>query len=157
MRFPVRLLLMAPGPLRYEFVKEGIDFYSQRVKPFLDFETHFPRIKVPKDPQERRRREAEGLRRYFPPRAYRRALDEKGRCLSSRELASLLNKLFSQHREFVVFAGGPEGLAEDLLKEAQMRLSLSPLTLNHELALLVFCEALYRSLTILSGLPYHRE
>lgn len=156
MRFPVRLLLMAPGPLKFPFVSQGIDFYLGRVKPFLQFETRFPKVKAPGFPEDRKRKEAEILEKHLPRGSFLIALEEKGRALNSYELSEFLGRLFSQRRQIVVVAGGPEGLAESLLKKADFRLSLSALTLNHEIALLVFCEALYRSLTILSGTPYHR-
>ncbi len=156
MRYPSRLLLLAPGPLKFPFISQGIDFYRARVKPYLQFEVLFPKVKAEGSPQDRRAQEAHRLRKHIPPSAYLLALDERGRLFSSRELARFWEDLFLSHREIVVVAGGPEGLETGLLAQAQFRLSLSPLTLNHEIALLVFCEALYRSLTILSGGPYHR-
>jgi len=152
MRFPVRLLLLAPGPLRFSFVQEGLAYYARRLRPYLRFETRFPRIKG-KHPAE----EAQRLLAHLPPRAYLLALDERGRSLDTRKMARWLEKLLLQHREIAVVCGGPEGLPPEILKQAQEKLSLSPLTLNHELALLVFTEALYRALSLLSGHPYHRD
>ncbi|OAQ21483.1 23S rRNA (pseudouridine(1915)-N(3))-methyltransferase RlmH [Thermosulfurimonas dismutans] len=156
MRFPVRLLLMAPGPLKFPFVSQGIDFYRVRVKPFLQFETLFPKVKATGSPEARKQKEAETLMKHIPSGSYVITLDEKGQILNSPQLSEFLGQLFTQRREIVVVAGGPDGLADKILRGADFRLSLSALTLNHEIALLVFCEALYRSLTILSGSPYHR-
>ena len=157
MRFPVRLLLLAPGPLKFSFVSQGIDFYVHRVKPFLKFEVLFPKVKVAGDREERKVKEAGVLGKHIPSGSYLIALDEKGCHLDSVRLSEFWGRLFSSRKEIVVVAGGPEGLAESLLQKTDFRLSLSALTLNHEIALLVFCEALYRSLTILSGSPYHRH
>ena len=52
--------------------------------------------------------------------------------------------------------GGAEGHPEAVREEADLLLSLSPLTLQHELALLVLMEQLYRVLTLRAGHPYHR-
>ncbi len=157
MRFPVRLLLLAPGPLRYVFVKEGLSFYTERLKPFLNFEALFPKVKSGGAPESRLREEARMLKKHLPEGGYLVVLDERGRRFRTKELASWFGKLLSQVRQITVVCGGPEGLPPEILEKADFQLSLSPLTLNHELALLVFCEALYRALTILSGHPYHRE
>ncbi|RTG95352.1 23S rRNA (pseudouridine(1915)-N(3))-methyltransferase RlmH, partial [Thermus scotoductus] len=52
--------------------------------------------------------------------------------------------------------GGAEGYSEGVREGADLLLSLSPLTLQHELALLVLMEQLYRILTLRAGHPYHR-
>ncbi len=97
------------------------------------------------------------FKKYLPEGGYLLALDERGRSFRTPELASWFEGLLSRARRITVVCGGPEGLAPEILEAADSRLSLSPLTLNHELALLVFCETLYRVLTLLSGHPYHRD
>jgi 23S rRNA (pseudouridine1915-N3)-methyltransferase len=52
--------------------------------------------------------------------------------------------------------GGPSGLAMEIREEADLVLSLSPMTLSHELTLLVLVEQLYRAMAILNHLPYPR-
>ena len=56
--------------------------------------------------------------------------------------------------EFMI--GGAFGLADQLRDNAQIRLSLAPWTLPHELARLVLAEQLYRAGTIVRGEPYHK-
>jgi len=52
--------------------------------------------------------------------------------------------------------GGAYGLGEGVLARAQQELSLSPMTLPHQVARLVLSEQLYRAGTILRGEPYHK-
>ncbi|WP_297056532.1 23S rRNA (pseudouridine(1915)-N(3))-methyltransferase RlmH [Thermosulfurimonas sp.] len=151
MRWPVRLLLLAPGPLRYPFIREGLDFYAQRLRPYLHFETLFP--KASGGPEK----EGRILKRHLSPGDYLVALTERGKLFSTREFASWLENLLPSRRRITVLAGGPEGLCPELLSASHFQLSLSPLTFHHELALLVFAETLYRALTLLSGHPYHRD
>jgi 23S rRNA (pseudouridine1915-N3)-methyltransferase len=82
------------------------------------------------------------------------ALDRSGRLLSSRELARKLESWAVPRATFVI--GGPMGLHDVVLDAADAVWSLSPLTLPHELARVVVAEQLYRALTILRGLPYHK-
>lgn len=85
------------------------------------------------------------------------ALDRAGLALDSERLAERLGgweETPPQRTAFVV--GGPVGLAPELLAAADVRLSLGPLTLPHQLARVVLAEQLYRATTILRGEPYHR-
>ena len=82
-------------------------------------------------------------------------LDERGKALDSKDLAEFLEKHMDKN---VCFAVGPaEGFSETLKKEADFTLSLSRLTLQHDLAALVLSEALYRSFTIINNHPYHKD
>ncbi len=83
-------------------------------------------------------------------------LDERGQTLNTIELASKIEKWLEASKDLCFLVGGPEGISPELKHKAHFLLSLSPLTLNHEIAILVLMEALYRSFTILKKIPYHR-
>ena len=53
--------------------------------------------------------------------------------------------------------GGADGTASALQRDADLLLSLSPLTLPHGLCRIVLSEQLYRAVSLLAGHPYHRE
>jgi len=57
---------------------------------------------------------------------------------------------------FLIVIGGAFGLGREILERSSLKLSLSPMTLPHEIARLILAEQLYRALTILRGLPYHK-
>lgn len=85
------------------------------------------------------------------------ALDERGKGLTSTAFADLLKR----HRddgckELAFLMGGPDGHGPAIAQAAQVRLSLSAMTLPHGLARAVLAEQLYRASTLLSGHPYHR-
>lgn len=83
-------------------------------------------------------------------------LDSRGDALSSEELATWLGVRRDSGQQTIVFAIGPaSGWSAQAPRQAQMVLSLGPMTLPHELARLVLTEQLYRAFTILSGHPYH--
>ncbi len=84
------------------------------------------------------------------------AMDAQGKHTTSEGLARYLHKQVSTYRNVAFLIGGPVGLAPEVLASANDTLSLSPLTLPHELARVVLLEQLYRALTILSGEQYHK-
>lgn len=83
-------------------------------------------------------------------------LEVAGKSLSSHRLADFLKSRELEAREVSFVIGGPEGLPQITREEADFQWSLSPLTLPHDLAMVVTCEALYRASTINAGLPYHK-
>ncbi len=77
--------------------------------------------------------------------------------MNSRELARYLEQRALTASAGVAFIiGGAYGLGNDVLAQTQRKLSLSPMTLPHQVARLVLAEQLYRAGTILRGEPYHK-
>jgi 23S rRNA (pseudouridine1915-N3)-methyltransferase len=84
------------------------------------------------------------------------ALDQRGKHLGSEKLAALMNEHMVQSvPEWTFLIGGPYGLSETLRKEADLVLSLSAMTLTHQMARLLILEQLYRCCTIIRNEPYH--
>lgn len=151
------ITLLAPGPLKYPFVKEGIDYYLRGISKWIKVSAKFPKVKSSFSSKETRlKAEEEVLLKNVSEKAFVILLDERGERVSTKELSELLEKLLETQREIIFIVGGPEGVSEAVKKRAQMILRLSDLTLNHEIALLVLAEALYRALSLLKGHPYHR-
>lgn len=85
------------------------------------------------------------------------ALDRTGKEWSSEELARYLNDAGIRGTAGISFViGGAYGLSQALLHRADHRLSLSAMTLPHDLARLVLAEQIYRAGTIIRGEPYHK-
>jgi 23S rRNA (pseudouridine1915-N3)-methyltransferase len=87
----------------------------------------------------------------IPDRAYKVLLASDGRQLDSVQFSEWLEERRQNGRDLCFVVGGPKGLE----LEADMRLSLGPLTLPHQLARVVLLEQLYRAHKILAGEPYH--
>jgi 23S rRNA (pseudouridine1915-N3)-methyltransferase len=96
-------------------------------------------------------REDEKVGPRIPDRALTVLLASDGRMLSSEELSAWLEERRRDGRDVCFVVGGPRGL--DL--EADLRLSLGPMTLPHQLARVVLLEQLYRAHKILAREPYH--
>ena len=85
------------------------------------------------------------------------ALDPDGKRWSSAELAGYIGRQRDQGvRELAFCVGGADGFSEPFLRRANLKVSLSPMTMPHELARVVLLEQLYRAFTMLSNHPYPR-
>ncbi len=84
------------------------------------------------------------------PNVYKIALDPAGRIMDSAKLAGIFE------RDLMFLIGGAEGLPEEWRDRADLLLSLTPMTMPHELARVVLAEQIYRALTTLRGHPYPR-
>jgi len=102
-------------------------------------------------------REGERLLAALAPAEHVIALDERGRELTTRELAGWLGTRMQQGEDLAFLIGGPDGLAPQVLARSHFRLALSRLTLPHALARVLLTEQLYRAHCILGNHPYHRD
>lgn len=83
-------------------------------------------------------------------------MDQRGKQVSSEELANFLRYHRDQGTQEVIFGIGPaDGWEDATLRVATQVLSMGKMTLPHELARVVLLEQLYRGYTILTGHPYH--
>ena len=98
-------------------------------------------------------RELRDARRRVPERAFTVLLDAGGPALDSEAFAGWLEERRQDGRELAFVIGGAYGAPE--LDRVDMRLSLGPMTLPHQLARVVLLEQLYRGHRILAGEPYH--
>ncbi|MEO0750800.1 MAG: 23S rRNA (pseudouridine(1915)-N(3))-methyltransferase RlmH [Pseudomonadota bacterium] len=101
--------------------------------------------------------EAALLDKALPEGAVRVVLDERGKALSSVELADQLARWRDDGRGDVAFCiGGADGLDPGFRARADMALSFGKMVWPHMLARVMLSEQLYRAATILAGAPYHR-
>ncbi|MEP9399703.1 23S rRNA (pseudouridine(1915)-N(3))-methyltransferase RlmH [Mesorhizobium sp. KR2-14] len=106
---------------------------------------------------ERKREEAQKLQAQLASGAALVLLDERGKNISSEDLAERIGRLRDGGQKNLVIAiGGPDGHDAALRERAELTLSFGALTWPHQLVRIMLAEQLYRVATILSGHPYHR-
>ena len=84
------------------------------------------------------------------------ALDERGKSVTTEQLARLLQDWMRIGRDVAFLIGGADGLDQRVKQEAALTLSLSSMTLPHQLVRVLLAEQLYRALSLLRNHPYHR-
>ncbi len=141
-----------PGPLA-----PAIREYERRAARYWRLEAAEAPAARGANPRAALRREAEAVRKRLRDGFSRVALTREGDRWSSRELARWLERLATGAAPGVHFlVGGAFGIEPSLRDACCRRLSLSSLTLPHDLARLVLAEQLYRAGTILRNEPYHK-
>lgn len=150
------LLVISVGRTRRGPLREIEDDYLLRISRFAAIE----RVAVPASQRssaiERRRDEAGLLRAALPERCVPIALDSRGEQFTSAEFGSRLVR-WRERGKVVFLVGGPDGFDPSILESGLTSVSLGPMTLPHELALVVLLEQLYRALADEAGHPYARH
>lgn len=141
------------------WVEQGFDDYARR----MPAECRLALQEIPlgrrgkgADTARARRAEGERMLAALPADARTVALDERGRQMSSPDLARELSQWLQQGRDVALLVGGPDGLDAAVAARAESTWSLSRLTLPHALVRVLVAEQLYRAWTILARHPYHR-
>lgn len=159
----VRLIVAVVGRLKegperalFERYRERFDALGRRLglAPVVWSEVGEGRAR---DAKARREDEGVALSKQLRECDYIIALDERGRLLTSNAFAATLAKVRDDGTKCAgIVVGGPDGLSDNILALARLRISLGPMTLPHTLARILLAEQLYRAATILGGHPYHR-
>ncbi len=141
-----------------DWVYQGCSEYSKRLPREFNFEI----VELPLGHRNKNNAEqavlAEGqaMNRAIGDADRVVALDLTGKPWSTEQLAKQLGEWQLSGDNFSLLIGGPDGLAKDCLARADLRWSLSPLTLPHPLVRVLLVEQLYRAWSINANHPYHR-
>ena len=154
----MQMRLLAAGTRMPAWVDAGVADYAGRLRG--DYRLVLVEIELGRrssaDVQRAIATEGERMLAAAGSRAALVALQVGGRALSTEQLARWLEERSRLGEPLAFCIGGPDGLAPIVDQKACLRWSLSPLTLPHGLVRVVVAEALYRAVSVVKGLPYHR-
>jgi len=155
----VRVRVIAVGTRMPSWVRSACDEYLTRLRGSLAVALTeiAPASRRAGGAPQAVARESERLLASLLPADHVVALDERGRQVTTRELAGWLGGRMQQGEDLAFLIGGPDGLAPAVLARSNYTLALSRLTLPHALARVLLTEQLYRAHCILANHPYHRD
>ena len=155
--------LICVGKLKERFYADACAEYAKRLGAYCRLNiVELSEEKLPQRPSQAQidaalAKEAQAIRAKLPPGCAVTALCVEGRLRSSEELAGLLRTWENGGVSRLAFLiGGSYGLDEGLKGEAQVKLSMSPMTFPHHLARVMLLEQLYRGFKINEGGAYHK-
>ena len=144
---------------RSAFLSQGETFYLDRLKRYARIEwLETKPARITKDSPVQRILDLEGdlITKKIQARDYTIALERTGKSFDSEGLAAWIDRLAISHSRLAFVIGGPLGLSKTVLSKANETLSLSRLTLTHEMSRLVLLEQIYRAFTIINNEKYHK-
>lgn len=154
----MHIRLLAVGDRQPAWVNDACGAYVRRMPRQWQFRLDVVSAvrRAGDDTEAARTAEGERVLKALRPAERLVALDERGRQWTSGELADRLREWQADGRDVALVIGGPDGLSAGCLARAELRWSLSKLTLPHGLARVLVAEQLYRASTLVTGHPYHR-
>lgn len=156
----MKICLLCVGRLSIGYLREGAADFEARLQRYLP--VRIVELKEEKsgknDAEYIRRQEGRRILEKIPAGSFVIALDERGRSVSSEKLATLLERhMMESTPELTLIIGGAYGLCAEVKQRADLLMSLSEMTLTHQMARLVLLEQLYRGFTIVRNEPYHNR
>jgi len=157
----MKVTLILVGKTDFNFIEEGENMYTERIKRYVSFEKIVLKdLKNKKSLEQTQIKKLEGAEILNRINAgdYVVLLDEHGKEYCSIKFASFLeNKFMGSHKRIVFIIGGAYGFDDEVYAKCNEKISLSKMTFSHQIIRLIFLEQLYRAFTIIKGEPYHHE
>jgi len=156
----MKITVIAVGKLKEKYLKDGIAEYSKRLSRFCDLniievaDEQAPESLSSAQEEQVKKKEAERILKNISSGSLLIVLDIKGKKLDSEGFASKLQSFFLSGNSNITFViGGSLGLDDELVRKADLRLSLSDMTFPHQLTRLILLEQLFRAFKIINGEP----
>ena len=158
-----RVTVLCVGKLKEKFYIDAAAEYVKRLQRHCKLELiELPEQRLPDAPspaeiQQALRAEGDAIRERLPKGGAVIALCIEGKPCSSEELSRRMAEFGVQGKTQLTFLiGGSVGLDEDLKRQADWRLSMSPMTFPHHMARIMLLEQIYRAYQIAGGTKYHK-
>lgn len=155
----MKIQFWSVGKNHEPYVKDGVEDFTTRISRYYPVEWKI--IPTPKNAgvmseQELKRKEGQTIMESLSKDDYLVALDERGKLLSSEDLAQFIQIRANERTKTIVFLiGGAFGIDEVVLQRANLKWSLSKLVFPHQLVRLILAEQVYRACTINRNEKYH--
>lgn len=161
--FNMKITVLCVGKVKEKFYRDAIDEFSKRLSRYCKMEV----VEVADEKTQEqasdveirlvKEKEGERLLKNIKEDAYVITLCIDGKQLNSEELSEKMEKLGVQGVSHIYFViGGSLGLADEVIKRADYKLSFSKMTFPHQLMRVILLEQIYRGYRIMNNEPYHK-
>lgn len=157
----MKLQFWTVGKNHEPYVKEGVDQFTKRISNYYPVEWEI--IPSPKNAgmlseMDLKKKEGETIMDFLQKDDYLVLLDERGKQVSSEDLAAFIQQRGNESVKTLVFLiGGAFGVSDAIKKRANFTWSLSKLVFPHQLARLILAEQVYRACSINRNEKYHHS
>lgn len=158
-----KITVLCVGKLKEKFYLDATAEYAKRLSRYCKLDIlELPESRLPEEPspaqiQQALDAEAAAITAKLPKGGALVALCIEGTPCSSEEMSRKMQQLaVSGKTQLTFLIGGSVGLDEDLKRQADWRLSMSPMTFPHHMARIMLLEQIYRAYQIAGGTKYHK-
>ena len=148
------------GKSKHNYLVQGVNDYLTRLGKYAIVQwVELPdaRKKHYKTVDELKKLEADIFLAELKPSTFLIGLDEKGKRFTSRGFATQMNNWTRENGDIAFVIGGAFGFHDSLYNRMNAKISLSDMTLSHQMVRLLLVEQIYRGYSILNGEPYHND
>ncbi len=159
----MKITVLSVGNIKEKYLIDAIDEYTKRLSKFVKV-NHItvPDLAINTNPSDKDIeiiKDKEGLKllEHMNSDSYNIVLDLKGKMISSEELASKIDEIFTYNSPNITFIiGGSLGLSSEVVKKADFSICISKRTFPHKLCKLILMEQIYRAFKINNNETYHK-
>ena len=159
----MKITILCVGKVKEKFYRDGISEFTKRLSRYCKLDiVEVADEKTTEDASETeirliKEKEGERILKNIKEDAYVICLCINGKQLSSEALSEKMEKLGVQGTSHICFViGASLGLADEVVKRADFKLSISPMTFPHQLMRVILLEQIYRAYRIMNHEPYHK-
>ena len=157
----MKLKLIVIGKTQKSFLIDGENEYLKRLAKYILFEKiEIPDHKNAKNLSESQIKVEEGklIISKLDKSTLLVLLDEKGKEFTSMQFSKWIQDEMNRSHKVITFViGGAYGFSDEVYKMAHQKISLSKMTLSHQMIRMFFLEQVYRAFSILNHEPYHHQ
>ncbi len=155
----MKISLIVIGKKMPDWIQTGINHYQKQLPDYLNFSLIAldAQKRKGKNIQQIKELEGEIIIKATKGASFIIAFDEHGKQNTTKNIAQQLGNWQQNGENIALIIGGADGLSDTVKNYANQLWGLSNLTLPHSMARLLAVEQLYRSHSLLTNHPYHRE
>jgi len=156
--------VVSVGKNKDSYIKEASEEYRKRISPFTELDlVYLPDVALTKTNNQEVVIEKEGKfiedyieerLRKCPKPLFLIVLDSRGKQFKSEEFAKIIEEK-SSFFDIICFIGGVYGLSPNIIRKANLVLSISKMTFTHQMTRIILLEQIYRAFSIIKGKKYH--
>ena len=148
--------LIVVGKIKEDYLVNGINEYIKRIKPFCNLTIIEVKEFTTPDTLKNLSNEKKLILDNIND-DYLITLEIEGKSATSKEFSNLISNHFTYSNKSLTFViGSSDGLDQEIKERSNYKLSFSKMTFPHQLMRLIFLEQLYRALTIMNNMKYHK-
>lgn len=159
----LKVTIIAMGHLKEKYLREASAEYEKRLKAFCKLDIiELEPVRISDNPKQSEidnalSLEANKILSLVPSNAFLMPLCIEGKLISSEELSKKIENVSASVSSHIVFViGSSYGLSDKIKSQANLKMSMSPMTFPHQLARIMLLEQVYRAFKISQGGTYHK-